>query len=145
MYTLGIDIGSTTSKCVLLKDGTVVAATSLILSGTGTEGPSLAYEQLLEKAGIKEDEIDFVMATGYGRTTFDRADAELSELSAHAKGVHFRHPDLHLGFHSPRQIKSQNHICFSKPYYFSSLSIFIFFIKAPFFLLLLFYRIKYSI
>ena len=93
MYTLGIDIGSTTSKCVLLKDGIVVAATSLILSGTGTEGPSLAYEQLLEKAGIKEDEIDCVMATGYGRTTFDRADAELSELSAHAKGVHFRHPD----------------------------------------------------
>ena len=29
MYTLGIDIGSTTSKCIILKDGTEIAGKSI--------------------------------------------------------------------------------------------------------------------
>ena len=39
MYTLGIDIGSTTSKCVILQDGEKLIAKSLQLGGLGTEGP----------------------------------------------------------------------------------------------------------
>jgi len=93
MFTLGIDIGSTTSKCVLLKDGNEVAATSLIQAGTGTEGPALAFARMLEKAGITREDISYIMATGYGRTTFSGADGELSELSAHGKGIYFRHPE----------------------------------------------------
>ena len=39
MYTLGIDIGSTTSKCVILQDGASITARSLQLGGLGTDGP----------------------------------------------------------------------------------------------------------
>lgn len=92
MYTLGIDIGSTTSKCILLKDGQEIAARSLVQAGTGTEGPALALEQVLEAAGLGRSEVSYVMATGYGRTTCAEADGELSELSAHGKGVHWIHP-----------------------------------------------------
>ena len=35
MYTLGIDIGSTTSKCVILQDGEKLIAKSLQLGGLG--------------------------------------------------------------------------------------------------------------
>ena len=42
MYTLGIDIGSTTSKCAVLKDGEELVATSLRVGGMGTEGPQEA-------------------------------------------------------------------------------------------------------
>lgn len=92
MYTLGIDIGSTTSKCILLKDGQEICARSLVQAGTGTEGPALALEQVLADAGIERREVSYVMATGYGRTTCPEADGELSELSAHGKGVHFTYP-----------------------------------------------------
>ena len=40
MYTLGIDIGSTTSKSVILKDGSEIIAKSLKRGGMGTEGPA---------------------------------------------------------------------------------------------------------
>lgn len=93
MYTLGIDIGSTTSKCVILKDGSEVIAMSLVQAGTGTDGPSRAYTEVLTKAGLTKEQIDYTVATGYGRNTYAEADAEMSELSCHAKGVHFMNPE----------------------------------------------------
>ena len=42
MYTLGIDIGSTTSKCAVLKDGTELVGKSLQRGGLGTDGPAEA-------------------------------------------------------------------------------------------------------
>ena len=93
MYTLGIDIGSTTSKCVILKDGTEIIAKSLVVAGTGTAGPDQAYAQVLENAGLTPAEIAFTVATGYGRNTYPAANAELSELSCHGKGVHFMEPE----------------------------------------------------
>lgn len=94
MYTLGIDIGSTTSKCVILKDGTEIAATSVVVAGTGTRGPEEALREALEKAGISRDSIEHTVATGYGRKLYTAADKELSELSCHARGVHHIFPQV---------------------------------------------------
>ena len=93
MYTLGIDIGSTTSKCIILKDGRDIIAKSLVVAGTGTKGPKQAYEEVLSLAGLKESDIDYIMATGYGRTTFEKMNGEMSELSCHGKGVFFSNPE----------------------------------------------------
>ena len=46
MYTLGIDIGSTTSKCAILQDGTELVAKSLQRGGLGTGGPGEALNEL---------------------------------------------------------------------------------------------------
>ena len=46
IYTLGIDIGSTTSKCAILKDGEELVATSLQRGGLGTGGPEEALAEL---------------------------------------------------------------------------------------------------
>ncbi len=92
MYTLGIDIGSTTSKCVILRDGKDIVAKSLVVAGTGTKGPGQAYEEVLATAGLSESDIDFIMATGYGRTTFEKMNGEMSELSCHGKGVFLTNP-----------------------------------------------------
>ena len=88
IYTLGIDIGSTTSKCVLLENGTAIAAKSLVVAGTGTDGPRQAFEAVLEQGGISREQVAYVMATGYGRATFSSMDSEMSELSCHAKGMY---------------------------------------------------------
>ena len=80
MYTLGIDIGSTTSKCVILSEGSDVIAKSLIPFGTGTKGPAQAFDAVLSEAGLTESDISYIMATGYGRTTFPKMNGEMSEL-----------------------------------------------------------------
>lgn len=94
MYTLGIDIGSTTSKCVLLENGEKLLASSVVAAGTGTNGPEEALAEVLGAAGIDMDEIGCTIATGYGRKLFLKADEEISELSCHARGVHHIFPEV---------------------------------------------------
>ena len=87
LLTLGIDVGSTTSKCVILRDGAELVASSLIPAGTGTSGPSRALTSALEEAGLKREQLNAVTATGYGRNGFEGADHIVSELSCHALGA----------------------------------------------------------
>jgi N-acetylglucosamine kinase-like BadF-type ATPase len=56
IYTLGIDVGSTASKCVILKDGQEIVAKSLVSVGTGTSGPTRAIEEVLQRKYKSEDE-----------------------------------------------------------------------------------------
>jgi predicted CoA-substrate-specific enzyme activase len=92
MYTLGIDIGSTTSKCVILKDGADMCGSAIVAAGTGTRGPRQAFEEVLRDAGIAAEDIAYTVATGYGRKKYEGADEEISELSCHAMGIHHTLP-----------------------------------------------------
>lgn len=95
IYTMGIDVGSTASKCVIIKDGKDIVAKSLVAVGTGTSGPARAIAEVLEKAGMTREQMDFVLATGYGRNSLDGlADLQMSELSCHAKGAAFLFPEV---------------------------------------------------
>lgn len=94
MYTLGVDIGSTTSKAVILKDGQEIISTSLIAAGTGTDGPDRVIEAVLAAGSLTLNEITSVYGTGYGRKLLKYANGEMSELSCHAKGVHHLMPEV---------------------------------------------------
>ncbi len=94
VYTLGIDVGSTASKCIVLKDGKTIAGKALIPFGAGTSGPGRAWQEALESAGITADDLNFVLATGYGRNMVEGADAQMSELSCHARGAYELFPDV---------------------------------------------------
>ena len=96
IYTLGIDVGSTASKCVILKDGRDIVAKSLVPVGTGTTGPARSIEEVLKNAGMKREDMDFTLATGYGRNSLEGiADKQMSELSYHAMGASFIWPNVH--------------------------------------------------
>lgn len=92
MYTLGIDIGSTTSKCVILKDGRTIVARALVKAATGTGGDTEALAAVTKEAGLARSEIAYVMATGYGRHSVPGADGDMSELSCHAMGAQYLFP-----------------------------------------------------
>ena len=95
IYTLGIDIGSTASKCIMLADGKDIVAKSLIPVGAGTSGPQRAISQVLENAGKAREEMSYILATGYGRNSLEEfADQQMSELSCHAKGASFLFPEV---------------------------------------------------
>ena len=94
IYTMGLDIGSSACKSVILADGKEIIGKSLIPVGTGTSGPNRAFEGVLEDAGLTIDDISYLLTTGYGRNTFERTDGQMSELSCHAKGAHYLFPDV---------------------------------------------------
>ena len=93
MYSLGVDIGSTASKGIILDESGKVVSSSIIFSGTGTSGPSRMLNQLFSNVGLTRDEMDAVVVTGYGRNSFEGADRQISELSCHSRGVHHLLPN----------------------------------------------------
>lgn len=93
-YTMGVDIGSVSSKCVILKDGREIAAAVTIGAGTGTSGPQKAVEAALGAAGLEMADILYTVATGYGRATYEAADEEKSEIACHAPGAYFQIPGV---------------------------------------------------
>jgi predicted CoA-substrate-specific enzyme activase len=94
IYTLGIDIGSTTSKGLILKGGSEIVESVVITAGTGTKGPDQVIAQLYQKSGLTKSDIFQTLVTGYGRKTFPGADKQLSELTCHARGAVFLFPDV---------------------------------------------------
>ena len=93
MYTLGVDIGSTTSKAVVLKDGQEIIASSIVVATVGTKDVETAVTQALENAGVTRADITETTVTGYGRNTYKDAQYQVSELSCHALGVHHFFPE----------------------------------------------------
>lgn len=92
MY-MGIDIGSSSSKAVILDKNRRIIASAVINTGTGTQGPEKAVEAALASAGLSQEDIQYRVATGYGRILYDKADRQLTEISCHARGAAYLIPE----------------------------------------------------
>ena len=112
MYTLGIDVGSASSKAVILKDGKDVVAAEVVQVGTGSTGPQRALEAAFETSGLTMQDISYTVATGYGRFAFKEADKQISEISCHAKGIYHLVPTartiIDIGGQDAKAIKLDN-------------------------------------
>jgi len=86
MY-LGVDIGSSSSKAVILDRKGQIIGESVINTGTGSAGPKKALDSALSQAGLRIDEIRKTVVTGYGRMTYQGANKQTTEISCHAKGA----------------------------------------------------------
>ena len=87
VYTLGIDIGSSSSKAVILADGKDIVSFAAVQVGTGTSGPGRVMEDVFKDTGLTVNDIAFTVATGYGRFSVKEADKQISEITCHAKGI----------------------------------------------------------
>ena len=67
MYTMGVDVGSASSKVVILKDGKDVVAAEVVQVGTGSSGPQRALEQAYKVSGLTREDISYLVVTGYQR------------------------------------------------------------------------------
>ena len=81
MLTMGVDIGSTACKCIIMEDGQEIKARAVVPLGTGTQGSRTVFEAALTKAGKTREEIERILVTGYGRFTFEAADSQKSEIT----------------------------------------------------------------
>ena len=93
MITAGIDAGAATTKAVLLREDGIAG---YVIRGTGCNFLSVAeavYSDLLATTGIAKEEVARVYATGYGRGSISFAGGTVSEITAHARGVHLLYPE----------------------------------------------------
>ena len=92
MYTLGIDIGSSSSKAVILKDGAEMISSAVVQVGTGTSGPGRVLENVFQNIDLRPEDVNYTVATGYGRFSVNNADKQISEITCHAKGIYYLIP-----------------------------------------------------
>jgi predicted CoA-substrate-specific enzyme activase len=91
---VGIDIGSTTAKAVIIdREGAVVAQS---IQRSGYDFAQVAESVLA--AALAEDDLPrtavaAVVSTGYGRRNVEFADSQRTEILCHAKGVHYYFPE----------------------------------------------------
>ena len=94
VYTLGVDVGSTASKTILLEGGARIAGRSLVPLGAGTSGPARAVEEVLAAADLRREDMGCIVSTGYGRAHVEGSEDSRSELSCHAAGAVFLCPGV---------------------------------------------------
>ncbi len=91
-YFVGIDIGSTMTKAVILNEGIIAS----LIGPTDPEQRRLAnrvMEEALRRAGISLQAVTFIVSTGYGRINVPFADRQFTEITCHAKAVASLFPD----------------------------------------------------
>jgi len=95
MLVGGCDIGSTTGKAVVMKDGEILSH-SIIPSTTKPENTArMAMEEAVEKAGLRSiDDLACTIGTGYGRLKVPFAYENISEITCHARGAHWLCPTV---------------------------------------------------
>jgi predicted CoA-substrate-specific enzyme activase len=88
----GVDIGSTTAKCVLLEDGKIVGKSLAPVGVQIVQDAQRALEQALASCQRERREVRIVTGTGYGRFKVNFGQYTLTEIGCHAKGAHFLFP-----------------------------------------------------
>ena len=92
---VGIDIGSLSSKVVLISDEKKVVDYRVERSTYDFKriGNNI-FNELLKKNNIERKNV-FCMSTGYGRNIVQFADDRITEITAHARGVQYFFPEAH--------------------------------------------------
>lgn len=89
----GIDVGSTQTKGIIVNERLEIVGRSLIDTGANvTRAAERSFSEALIEAGLKRDEVAYVVGTGYGRYKVAFGDAQITEISCHAKGACFVFP-----------------------------------------------------
>jgi predicted CoA-substrate-specific enzyme activase len=93
LITAGVDVGSTQTKAVLIDDSRRIAGRALINTGGHVaRAAERVFEEALRDAGKCRGEVSYVVGTGYGRFKVSFGDAQITEISCHAKGAVFLFP-----------------------------------------------------
>lgn len=93
MITAGIDVGSTYTKVTIIDENRKVL--SQRVNPTGFKLQIIAnttYEECLADAGLKIGDVDYVVATGYGRHQVEFKDVSATDFTASARGASHLYP-----------------------------------------------------
>jgi predicted CoA-substrate-specific enzyme activase len=87
----GVDVGSTQTKAVVMMENgdRSILARALVDTGANVrKAAENAFVMACHNGGIAPADVGFVVGTGYGRYNISFGNAQLTEISCHARGAH---------------------------------------------------------
>ncbi|MBO8464010.1 MAG: 2-hydroxyacyl-CoA dehydratase [Firmicutes bacterium] len=95
MYVMGVDSGSTSTNAVILDENRNMKAFAVVRTGAKSgESANKILKEILDKAGLKKEDIAWIVSTGYGRVSIPFADETVTEISCHGRGAHYFNPSI---------------------------------------------------
>lgn len=109
MITCGVDIGSGSTKGVLMENGTrVIAKAMLPTKGNPVAATEQVLAELARAGGIGRGDIAYICTTGFARYGYPDRNLQVSDITASARGAVFLFPDtrhvVDIGTQSSRAI-----------------------------------------
>ena len=93
---IGIDVGSTTTKGILLdKSGNIIAKSLMLTGASAIQAVEKTLHNISSSSDLDLNEIP-VISTGYGRSRVELAEKSVTEITCHSVGVHHINPDIRL-------------------------------------------------
>lgn len=95
MYVMGVDSGSTSTNAVIMDQDRNMKAFAVVRTGAKSgESANKILKEILDKAGLKREDIAWIVSTGYGRVSIPFADETVTEISCHGRGAHYFNPKI---------------------------------------------------
>jgi len=93
-YAVGLDVGSTYTKAVILGDDLEVVGRGLVNTGFKLDqAAKRAFDLALEEAGLQANDVSYTVATGFGRHQVSFRDVNVTDLTASAHGASHLFPN----------------------------------------------------
>ncbi len=93
-FFAGIDVGTTTTKAVIIDAKRRVLGCFVRRSGTDlAAAATAALEEAMAQAGVTRDRLQAIVATGYGRKSVHFAREFKTEISCHGRGCYHYFPE----------------------------------------------------
>jgi len=87
-YAAGVDVGSTQTKAVVIDESGQIVGRALTDTGANVMAAAeKAFAMAVADASVDEEEVEFVIGTGYGRYKVTFGNAQVTEISCHARGA----------------------------------------------------------
>ncbi len=92
MLTAGIDVGSRTTKVVILGDGKWLTWKLMTTGANSIKKAKEIFRKVLKEQKLRLNDIDYIIATGYGRINISFADEKVTEITCHGFGAYSEFP-----------------------------------------------------
>jgi bzd-type benzoyl-CoA reductase Q subunit len=89
IITAGVDVGSVSSKAVIMVDDRVYSYSVMRTGSNSPDSAEKAMDWAMEGTGLKLNDIQYVVGTGYGRVNVPMANKAITEIACHAKGANY--------------------------------------------------------
>jgi predicted CoA-substrate-specific enzyme activase len=93
-YAAGVDVGSTQTKAVIIDEQKRIVSRSLTETGANViRAAENAFAEALADGDLREEEVEYVVGTGYGRYKVTFGNTQVTEISCHGRGAVHMFPD----------------------------------------------------
>ncbi len=87
-YAAGVDVGSTQTKAVIIGEDRNIVSRALIDTGANVvKAAEKAFLLALNDGNVREEEVSYVIGTGYGRYKVTFGNTQITEISCHGRGA----------------------------------------------------------